>query len=92
MNVVTHPVTPLTLTPIRDLKLADTVRLGSGPFMDAKVHQITADTVTLWRPYIMNQDFSYTGGVVLSIGLEIVTLAVADTRPVWLVERGGPLK
>lgn len=75
-----------------DLRLADVVELFDGEFSSAIVRQITADRVTLVRPYMAHDDFSYTGGVITYIGTEEVTLCVADTRTVTLLKRGGPLK
>ncbi len=53
-----------------ELRLADVIRLGDYAFADAIVCNITKTEVTLRRPYMMNCDFAYTGGVVTSIGLE----------------------
>ena len=75
------------MTAVKDLMLADDVLLGSGPYMTATVHQITEDSVILWRPYMQAADFKYTGGVILTIGLEIVTLPKNDSRSVELVKR-----
>lgn len=71
----------------KDLQLADTVRLGDGPFMDAVVTQIKTNRVHLRRPYIATADFSYTGGVIATIGLEEIELWHGDSRPLILLER-----
>lgn len=57
-------------TSIHDLNLADIVRLFDGPYGFATVKQITTDVVVFFRPYVLTQDFSYTGGVICSIGIE----------------------
>lgn len=71
----------------KDLQLADTVRLGDGPYMDAVVTQIKNRRIHLRRPYMATAGFSYTGGVVATIGLEEITLWDGDSRPLTLLER-----
>ena len=71
----------------RDLQLADNVRLGDGPYMDAVVVQIKDDMIHLRRPYMATADFSYTGGVIATIGLEEVKLWKGDQRPLELLSR-----
>ena len=56
---------------IHELKLGDTVKLGDGPYMTATVKQILNDgTVTFFRPYVATSAFSYTGGLICTIGIE----------------------
>lgn len=76
------------------LRLADRIRLpGGGAFMDAIVKQINADrSVTVERPFMLNQDFSYGAEpcVIVTIGHEDVTLS---SGVVELIERNRiPLK
>lgn len=71
----------------KDLGLADTVRLGDGPYMDAVVTQIMYGRIRLWRPYMATADFSYAGGVIATIGLEEIELWDGDSRPLILLER-----
>ncbi len=56
---------------IEQLQLTDKVKLGDGPYMTATVKQIRDDgTVTFFRPYVHTSNFSYTGGVICTIGIE----------------------
>lgn len=64
----------------KDLKLADTVTVSSfGEWTKAIVKQVTADEVTLFRPYGTTADFSYTGGVICFIGIEEYKVSRNDT-------------
>jgi hypothetical protein len=80
----------LELIKVRELKLADKVRLFDQAYGDATVKQIKEDCVILTRPYVQTADFSYTGGVITYIGIEEVTLSLSAV--VHLLERGGELK
>lgn len=76
-----------------DLKLADTVKLFDDAYSYAMVEQITEDEVTFVRPYMVHGDFSHTGGVSTSIGLEKFKVPVKNPNYTYtLVRRGGPLK
>ena len=70
---------------IRDLKLADVVGLGEYPFSDAVVKQIKDGCVTVFRPYAITADFSYTGGVIPYIGIEEIIYYQSDDRGVELL-------
>jgi hypothetical protein len=72
---------------IKDLKLADVVRLGDYQFADAVVKQIKETQVILFRPYATTADFSYTGGVIPLIGIEEVILLQPDNREVEVLSR-----
>ncbi len=65
-------------TPVADLKLGDVVSLWSkemGPYGDATVRCINKDgSAILFRPHVVCGNFSYTGGVLVSIGIEDVTV------------------
>lgn len=60
----------VTRARIKELQLADVVELFEGPFGTGTVTQITADEVIISRPYGVTQDFSFTGGVPYSVGVE----------------------
>jgi hypothetical protein len=55
---------------ISELKLADVVCLFEGEYGTATVKQIKDGKVIFLRPYVITQDFSYTGGVISSLGYE----------------------
>ena len=55
---------------VPDLRLADVVELFEGPFGTGVVRQITKEQVIISRPYGVSGDFSYTGGVSFSVGVE----------------------
>lgn len=65
---------------LKDLRLADVVELFEGPFGTAVVTQITADEVTMHRPYGVTSEWSYTGGVPYSVGNEVVKYLLSS-RP-----------
>jgi hypothetical protein len=71
----------------KDLQLGDTIRLGDGAFMDAVVQQIENGRAHLERPYMVVADFSYTGGVITSIGHENWTVSTDDNRTYILLTR-----
>lgn len=75
------------MTQIKDLKLADRVRLGNFPFADAIVKQIKDGKVILFRPYATTADFSYTGGVIPYIGIEEVIYYQGDDGEVEVLDR-----
>lgn len=68
-----------------DLKLADVVELFEGPFGTGVVRQIRDDVVTISRPHGVTADFSYTGGVLYSTGVEEVVYSVRSDHvfKVW---------
>jgi len=73
---------------IKDLKLADTVRMYPDmKFCDSVVKQIEYERVILFRPYATTADFSYTGGVIPFIGIEEVVLYRSDDMEVEVLER-----
>ena len=57
---------------IKDLRLADTVKLYEDCFGDGVVFKIDPDksAVYIRRVYMTTADFSYTGGVIPYIGTE----------------------
>ncbi len=73
-----------------ELQLADTIDMNPGmnsAYMTATVKQVTTHEVHLIRPYMMTQNFSYTGGVICSIGWEDITILVDSCRKFSLLER-----
>jgi len=85
--VKTDPRTPFVLP--SSLKLGDTVRLGGGPFMDAKVKNITKDEVVLLRAYVACGSFSYTGGVICTLGFEEVKYLLTSTTLLERIANGN---
>lgn len=78
-------------TPVSALSLGDIVKVHEGPYGSATVRQVFPDgSAQVWRPYVMVADFSYTGGVIPSIGLEDFRLLAHST--VELLRKGDPLK
>ena len=69
---------------ISDLQLGDVVQVFEGPFGSAVVNQIKDGSVHFYRPYATTDDFSYTGGVIPYIGLEMFTRPVTDNSTVTL--------
>lgn len=74
--------------PVTFLQLRDVVRLDLEAWADAIVHRIDADgTVHVRRPYMHAADFSYTGGVITTIGLE--DFPMRPVGDITLVRRPG---
>lgn len=69
---------PITVE-LSELRLADVVELFDGPFGTAVVTQITKDEVILHRPHGVTGDFSYTGGVLYSVGNEVCKYLTCST-------------
>ena len=80
------------MTPLKiktsQLQLADVVRMSPDTmaFSTAIVTQIKDNIITLFRPYGVTADFSYTGGVICYTGIEEYTIYSSD-REVELLER-----
>jgi hypothetical protein len=73
---------------ISDLCLADVVELFEGPFGTGTVRRITKDgEVIISRPYGVTQDFSYTGGVPFSVGVEEVSYFFSSSRMLKVFQR-----
>ncbi len=69
-----------------ELRLADTVELFDGGYGTATVKNINEKgEITFFRPYVATADFSYTGGVICTIGIEEVVYQGYDTKmfKVW---------
>lgn len=70
---------PLML-PAAELRLRDVVQAFDGPYGTAAVCKVTADSITLQRPYGVTSDFSMAGGsdgasqVIHTTGLETWSL------------------
>lgn len=71
-----------------DLKLGDVIRMGggNGAYCDSTVRQILdTGAIRLFRPYVVVGDFAYTGGVLVSIGVE--DFEIWPNQSVMLVRR-----
>ena len=74
----------------KHLQLGDVVRLYDDAYADATVKNVTNAVVTLFRPYVVTADFSYSGGVICYVGIE--EFSVSRTGGFTLVRRGQPIK
>ena len=62
---------PNTRIKPRDMQLADVITCTPGhAFTTGIVKRITDASVTIFRPYAVTADFSYTGGVICYTGVE----------------------
>lgn len=86
--MTTRPKLPQSV-PIRDLQLGDVIRLNIAQFADAIVYKIEEELVWVERPYMTHANFSYTGGVIVSIGHENFALSIKSS-PVLLIGRAEP--
>lgn len=75
-----------------DLKLGDVIRTvpSEEAYLHGTVKQIKEDTVVIFRPYVQTADFSYTGGVICYIGIEIYE--IWKGLDVYLIKEGGELR
>ncbi len=76
----------MTMLKASELKLADEVQLFDGAYGTATVKNITENgEITFFRTYVASADFSYTGGVICTIGIEEVVYHRSDTKmfKVW---------
>lgn len=81
------------MTKIDQLQLGDKVRIpGYGEFMDGVVSQITDSDVTVLRPYMVSEDFSYTGGVICYTGLETISYQKSSDARLIVLRVGGKLR
>jgi hypothetical protein len=70
------------------LSLGDVIDLGFAPWGFATVRKLNEDgSVQVLRPYVVRGNFSYTGGVLVSLGFE----DFAIRGNVTLVENGPEL-
>ena len=89
----------ITRCHVSDLRLGDIVELFEGPFGTGTVRQITGrhekidyPEVIIARPYGVTGDFSYTGGVPFSVGVEECHYLLSDTRSVFKVYQRKDLR
>lgn len=77
-----------------ELHLGDIVKASDVAYGVSTVKNISQDAsgvvVTLFRPYVVTADFSYTGGVICYIGVEEYN--ITGSMEVDLLERGPELK
>ena len=74
----------------KEMQLADTIGLSSlidDAWRTAVVKQIKDGYVTLFRPYVHTEDFSYTGGVICYIGFEEFTISQNNSMEYTLLDR-----
>jgi hypothetical protein len=79
-----EPRYPIQLD-VSELRLADVVELFEGPYGTGTVRQITKDEVIIARPYGVTGDFSYTGGVPFSVGVEECRYLLSSKRDTFKV-------
>ena len=80
-----------------EMKLGDVVTMKLGdegdnsimPFGHATVINITAEKVTLFRPYVSTSDFSYTGGLIPYIGIEQYDILLSSPLNYYVIRAGG---
>jgi len=73
----------------KDLQLGDVVEWESSemPFSTMRVVQIEGGFVTLFRPFVKIDDFSWSGGVLHYLGFEYVKVRRDDAGNFKLFER-----
>ena len=72
---------------VSELKLADIVELFEGPFGTGTVRNITKEAVYISRPYGVTGDFSYTGGVPFSVGVEDCIYPLSSSHVLKVYQR-----
>ncbi len=78
---------------VRDLRLADVVTMKGAVsvFAASVVKQITETEITLFRPYVHTDDFSYCGGVICYIGVENYKVGL-DSTALFMVHQRQELR
>lgn len=77
-----------TIINISELQLGDVVSLyPEMAFSASIVKQIKDGYATLFRPYGVTADFSYSGGVITYIGVEEFHISLESDRTITLYER-----
>ena len=79
-------MTPINLK-AHELKLADIVELFDDGYGTATVVQITESEIHFFRPYVHTADFSYTGGVIHTIGFEYCKYSLNSNRVFKVFQR-----
>jgi hypothetical protein len=74
-----------------ELKLGDVVEAFEGPYGTATVKQIKDDIVTFFRPYVANENWSHTGGVLCYVGIEEFS-TTRSNHSYWKVLRRGEVR
>jgi hypothetical protein len=76
-----------------ELALGDVVRrigYDKAPWNTAVVVNVKGREVTMFRPYVVTSDFSYTGGIIPYIGTEKWSFEARDYgEPIWEVLETG---
>lgn len=69
-----------TTVKVEELGLGDVVQLSFAEYGTATVYRVNPDgSRQVWRPYVHTSGFSYTGGVIPSIGIEDFSLRPGTT-------------
>ena len=79
---------------ISELQLADVVSIPGGngtPWIHSIVKNVTDKEVTFFRPYGTHEGFSYTGGVICTIGVEEYSMP-RDGKYTYFVHRRTELR
>lgn len=76
------------MTPIKNLKLGDTVKLFDGGYGSAMVTKITETELTFFRPYASCSDFSME--VIEYIGVEHIIYSLDSSREFELLDTRKP--
>jgi len=95
MNLTNFTI-EVELVKMQDLELGDTVTRkeegqGITKYSHMTVRNKTDKEITFFRPYVVSEDFSYTGGVICYIGIEEFKAPITDYEYI-LIEKGRPLE
>jgi hypothetical protein len=71
------------------LKLGDVIQVFEGPYGTATVKKIESEKLTLFRPYALTQDWSYTGGVICTLGIEEYSIFITNSKMEYVLWRRG---
>jgi hypothetical protein len=74
------------------LSIADIVQVFDDAFGTAIVKQVTEKEISFFRPYAVNADFSYTGGVLCYTGTEEWSVPNNDHTRYRRIRKSLPLK
>lgn len=73
-----------------DLSVGDVIEGTPGPYGDATVKQVEGDFITLFRCYVAASDFTYTGGIICTVGIEEYKIPRSNMLRYRLKEFGNP--
>jgi hypothetical protein len=72
----------------KNMRIGDVIRILEDETANAQMTVVNVDetTVECIRPYVKLENFTYTGGVIHTIGTEHLTLLKSSSIPMFLID------